>query len=118
MQLRHKDISRVLLLLLTIAVAFLLPKANGAVCKTQSQMTGAERDALLNAARTMASEVQSGDVQGLRANTIPAVAADFGGIAASVNSLKPLVQPAAITVDELYILDASTQPGGTSRTDF
>jgi hypothetical protein len=66
----------------------------------------------------MVGEVQSGDVEALRANTIPAVAADFSGIAGSVDSLKPLVQQAAITVDSLYALDASTDPVGAARTDF
>ncbi|MGO9337360.1 MAG: VWA domain-containing protein [Terracidiphilus sp.] len=81
-------------------------------------MTATQRDALSTAARTMVGEVQSGSVEALRANTLPAVAADFSGIAASVESLKPLVQQAAITVDSLYALDASTEPVGNDRTDF
>jgi hypothetical protein len=36
----------------------------------------------------------------------------------SVVQLKPLIQQAAITVDTLYILDASTDPAGAPRTDF
>ena len=107
------------LLLLLICAGVLLPvNAKAASCKTQSQMTAAERDALSSAARTMISEVQSGDVQALRTNTIPAVAADFGAIAGSVDSLKPLVQGAAITVDSLYLLDASAESVGVRRTDF
>jgi hypothetical protein len=81
-------------------------------------MTAAERDALSSAARTMISEVQSGDVQALRTNAIPAVAADFGAIAGSVDGLKPLVLGAAITVDSLYSLDASAESVGSPRTDF
>ncbi|MGA2051473.1 MAG: hypothetical protein ABSG96_27725, partial [Terracidiphilus sp.] len=81
-------------------------------------MTSAQRDSLLNAARAMIEEAQSGDLQGLRANTIPAVAADFGGISASIDTLKPLVQQATITVDSLYVLDASAEPAGVARTDF
>jgi hypothetical protein len=92
--------------------------AGAASCKTQSQMTAAERDALSRAARTMVSEVQAGDTEALRANTIPAVAAEFGGIAGSVTNLKPLVQEATITVDSLYALDASTESAGAGRTDF
>jgi hypothetical protein len=89
-----------------------------ASCKTQSQMTAAERDVLSTAARAMVGEVQSGDVQSLRANTIPAVAADFVGIAGSVAALKPFVQRAAITVDSLYALDSSSDSPGAARTDF
>lgn len=81
-------------------------------------MTSAQRDALSSTARAMAGHVQSGNVQALRANTIPAVAADFSGIASSAESLKPLVQHAAITIDDLYLLDASTEPAGAAQTSF
>jgi hypothetical protein len=106
------------LLLLTPGVLMLPLTAKAASCKTQSQMTAAERDALVSAARAMVGEVQSGDVQALRQSTIPAVAEDFAGIAGSVGTLKPLVQQAAITVDSLYLLDASTDPQNAARTDF
>jgi hypothetical protein len=81
-------------------------------------MTAVQRDALSSTARTLVGEVQSGDTQTLRASTIAAVAADFGGIAGSVDRLKPLVQRATITVDSLYALDASTESVGAGRTDF
>ena len=95
-----------------------LPRAYAASCKSESEMTTPERDALSSAARAMAGEVQSGDAQALQAKTIPAVAANFGGIAASVANLKPLVQHATLTVDDLYSLDASTEPAGSAATDF
>jgi hypothetical protein len=95
-----------------------LPDANAASCTTESQMTASQRDSLATAARAILAQVQSGDVQSLRANTIPQVAADFGGIAASAASLKPLMLGATITVDNLYALDASTEPAGAPRTDF
>jgi hypothetical protein len=81
-------------------------------------MTGAQRDTLADSARTIVANLQSGNVETLRANTLAAVAADFGGIAASVKNLQPLVQSATITVEEVYLLDASTDPAGLSRTDF
>ena len=119
MQLRPTNRHCGLLFFLTFAGALLLlPHANAASCKTGSQMTSAQRDAVSSTARAMAGEVQSGDVQALRANTIPAVAADFGGIAASADSLKPLIQHAAITVNDLYALDASSEPVGAPQTDF
>jgi len=102
----------------------MLPSAaSGVSCKTQSQLTTAERNVLSTAARQIASRVQAGDAQSLRANTIPAVAADFGGIASTVEGLAPLVQRATITIDSLYSLDASAQPGAPTqpagaRTDF
>jgi hypothetical protein len=57
-------------------------------------------------------------VQALQTETIPPVGADFSGIAASANGLKPLVEHAGITVDALYSLDASTEPAGSQETDF
>jgi hypothetical protein len=107
-----------MLLLLTSGAMTLSPAAKAASCKTQSQMTAAERDALSNAARGIVGQAQSGDIQALRQNTTPAVAADFAGIASSVDTLKPLVQHAAITVDSLYALDSSTDIAGAARTDF
>jgi hypothetical protein len=66
----------------------------------------------------MIGAVQSGDAQALRAKSIPAVAADFSGIADSVSRLAPILQSATITVDSLYALDASSEPTGVARTDF
>lgn len=118
MQLRPPKKQCGLLLFLTIAGLLTLPKANAASCATQSQMTAAQRNALSNAARSIVNNVQSGDVTALRASTIPAVAADFGGIATSAENLKPLVQHATITVDDLYLLDASSEPANSPQTDF
>ena len=100
------------------ACSLLIVEAHALGCKTESQLTPAERDALSSAAHSMMVAVQSGDVQSLQSNTIPAVAADFGGIAASVQSLKPLVQGATITINNLYFLDAAAETAGAARTDF
>ena len=107
-----------LLLPLVIQFGVLLPNAHGASCTTQSQMTSTQRDSLVAAAHAMATQIQRGDVQGLRASTIPSVAADFSGIIESVAKLRPLVQQATITIDALYILDASGDPAGSSKTEF
>lgn len=119
MQLSLKKTRRALLSLLAVGSLLpLVPQARAASCNTASQMTPAERTAMSNTVRAMAANVQSGDVQALRGNTIPAVAADFSGIAASVDTLKPLVQHATITVDALYSLDASTEPANSPQTSF
>lgn len=104
--------------LLILFVSLFVPVARGASCKSQAQMTPAQRNAIENAARTIAAQVQSGNVQAIRDNTIPAVATNFGGIAATAANLKPLVQNATITVDDLYSLDASSDPPGAPRTVF
>ena len=106
------------LALFTLHFVALLPSAFGVSCTTQSQMTPAQRDSLANTARAMAMQIRDGDIDGLRANTIPAVAADFSGISDSVTHLRPLIQQATFTVDTLYILDASANTAGAQRTDF
>ena len=92
--------------------------ALAASCTTESQMTATQRDAIVSAARDMATDIQRGSVMGLRSNTLPAVAAQFDGIAAAVNKLLPLIQHATITVDEVYDLDASSNGAGSQRTEF
>jgi len=106
------------LALFTLHCVAIIPFAFGASCTTQGQMTPAQRESLENTSRIMAMQIQTGDVQGLRAITIPAVAADFGGIQDSVVHLKPIIQQATVTVDSLYILDASADAPGEARTDF
>jgi hypothetical protein len=96
----------------------LVPVADAASCTTQSAMTPQERSALSVVARGILVQVQNGDVNGLKTNTLPAVAADFSGIASSVQSLQPEVQKATVTVDEIYDLDASTDQPGTANTQF
>lgn len=109
---------RLLSNLLLVGMAALPSGAFAASCLTQSQMTAVQRDALSNAAKEMLVQMQNGDVRGLQANTLPAIASDFSGIAASVQNLKPQMQNAALTVENVYILDASTQEAGAARTDF
>src|SRR5579871_5126640 len=99
-------------------LAAVLSCAFGASCTTQSQMTSIQRDSLANSARAMIAQVLNGNMQGLRANTIPSVASDFSGIMDSATQLKPLMQQATVTVDALYILDASADQAGAQRTDF
>jgi hypothetical protein len=94
------------------------PRSDAASCSTQAQMAAVQRDALANAARTLARQIQAGDVQGVQTNTLPAVAADFSGIAASIQTQKPLLDKASLTVDNLYLLDAASDPAGSPRTDF
>jgi hypothetical protein len=92
--------------------------ACAASCTTQAQMSAAQRDALANSARTLLVYMQSGNAQALQQSTIPSLAANFSGISGSVDRLRPLIQTATITVDDLYVLDASDNPAQASSTDF
>lgn len=100
------------------SIALITESAGAASCLTQAQMAPPQRDALANQARSFIALVQSGDTASLRARLLPAIASDFDGIAASVTTLKPLVQDATITVDNLYLLDASKDQPGAPRTQF
>lgn len=109
----------ILFLWALVCCSLTLPlRARAASCLTQAQMTDAQRTALVDAARMMMTEVQGGNLGAIRANTLPAIAADFNGIQRSVQYLEPIVQQASITVDNLYLLDASTDPPNQPQTDF
>ncbi len=92
--------------------------ARAAACSTQAQMSAAQRDGIVNAGRNLISAMQSGNVQALQDNVTPALAADFTGPSSPIGRLKPRIEGAAVTVDDLYLLDASSNPPGATATDF
>ena len=92
--------------------------AFGVSCKTQGAMTEAERAPLVQAARQIALDVQSGRSDDLKAATVPAVAASFNSIAQASSALSPLMAGATITVDAVYKLDASDAKPGDDQEQF
>jgi hypothetical protein len=118
MLLKPAKMQHALLFLFLLSVIAKIPFAHAASCTTQSQMTPAQRNTLAETARAALADVQSGNVQALRQITLPSVAADSNGMMNSVQHLLPLVRAASITVDELYLLDASKNPAGAPRADF
>ena len=100
---------------------FILSFGSGAFavsCTTQAQMTIAQRNGLSDAAKAMMGLIQRGDVRGLQGDTLPSVASDFSGIASTVANLKLQIQTATLTVENVYLLDASGQPAGSAPTEF
>jgi hypothetical protein len=85
----------------------LAAQAFGVSCTTQSQMGPAQSSALEQTARALAGNVQTGNTEAVRAQTIAAVASQFGGIANSIDAVDPAIQGARITVDALYLLNAA-----------
>ena len=77
-------------------------------CVTQSQMKSTDRDAIASAARSLATVVQSGDVNALRQLTLPEYAKDFSGMTSLVGNTAPKLKAAVLQVDQVYLLDAST----------
>lgn len=91
-----------------LAVGLVLPGMAGAeVCTTQSQMRPADRDALAAAASELAASVKAGDVAGIRAATGADLARDFTGVENVVASTTPHLKGGVLTVDQVYLLDAS-----------
>lgn len=81
--------------------------ASAEMCTTQSAMTAADRDTLATAARDLALKVQTGDVNGLRAATVPEYAKDFGGIGDVVGGTASKLKGGALSVEQVYLLDGS-----------
>jgi hypothetical protein len=81
--------------------------ASAEVCTTQSQMTATDRDALVAAARGLATKVQANDVSGLQAATAAEYAKDFTGIGPVVGTTSAKVKDGTPVVEQVYLLDAS-----------
>lgn len=94
------------------------PLSYSASCTTQAQMTAEQRNELAQTTRDFAGIVARNDTQALRVKMLPAVASDFAGIAASAQAIEPSMQNATITVDAMYVLDASKDQASGERTQF
>jgi hypothetical protein len=97
-------------------------------CTTQSQMSEADRSALVQVAKNLDAAIQTNNATTLKGLT---VAAEFEGISSTATRISPLITGSTLTIDALYGLDASdlktaaedTQffcgvPGGTLHVDF
>jgi hypothetical protein len=76
-------------------------------CTTQSQMTPTDLNPLVQASKTLMSQIQASDVAGVKASTVGSVAGQFDSIATEIQNTSPLTQGATITVSNIYLLDAS-----------
>jgi hypothetical protein len=81
--------------------------ASAVTCTTQSQMTDAQRGVYVQAARTLANDVQTSNLPAVKANTIATVAAQFDSIAGTIQSIAPNLQGATLTVESIYNLKAT-----------
>ena len=92
--------------------------AFGVSCKTQGAMTEAERAPIVQSARQIALDVQSGRTADLKTATVPEVAAKFDSIAQATTALTPLISGATITVNAVYRLDASDAKPSDEQEQF
>lgn len=94
-------------LLLFFAAVLPVGMANAVTCTTQSQMADAQRAAYAQATRSLATDVLSANVAGVKANTIASVAAQFDSIAGTIQSIAPSLQGATTTITSIYGLHAA-----------
>jgi hypothetical protein len=111
--------SRKLFALVITLVTLLAPARIFAVsCTNQSQMTESDRATLVQAAKTIASAVQTGNSSAVQALTIAKVKAQFDPIANTIERTAPLMAGATVTIDALYGLDASDLKAAAEDTVF
>jgi hypothetical protein len=103
------------------AIAFFLAfamRAKAVSCVTESQMNNAQRAEYIRALRALEAPIQAGNANGVKALTIPPVAASFDGIAQSIEALSPQIQGATFTVNSMYLLEATDVKPGAEETQF
>ncbi|HEX3471939.1 MAG TPA: hypothetical protein VHT28_12225 [Silvibacterium sp.] len=105
--------------LLALAAVLASPLAVQAVsCITSSEMTPAQRDALVETARTFGGQIQAGNAASVRQATIASVATQFDPVAASIQAVAPQIQAATLTVNAIYLLKASDLKAAQDETQF
>jgi hypothetical protein len=81
--------------------------ARATSCTTQAEMLQQDRDALVAAGGRLAVAVAEQDLATLKATLLPAVAQDWEGISAAVESSASLMKGGQIQLRSLYLLDAT-----------
>ncbi len=87
-------------------------------CTTQSQMKESDRSELASTARDIAAKVQTNDAAGLRAETVAEFASNFAPLQNLVAETSPKLSGATLTVDQVYLLDASQLQAGSEAQFF
>lgn len=106
-------------LLLAATAALVLPlTVRAESCTTESEMTPSQRTLYEQTARSLGTEILAGNTAAVRANTVAAVAAQFGSISGSIEQVSPLIQKATLTVDDLYNLNALDLKPDSSQAQF
>jgi hypothetical protein len=96
------------LLLIAALILAAAPSRAAETCTTQSQMQPAQRDALAQAATSLATKIQANSADAVRPLTIAEYQKDFSAMAGEIAATAPKLTGAQPQVEELYILDAST----------
>jgi hypothetical protein len=104
--------------LLVLAVTIMAPAGTAQTCASGADLDVPTKNAVEAAARQYLDMSKRGDVAGLKANSISAIAGDFGAIEQAVVTNKPYFSEGQATVGGTYVLDASQAKGPLPRADF
>jgi len=118
LDLRSPSRSYLAVLLVLAAVFASSPSARAVSCITGSQMTPAEREVLIQAARNLGTQIQGANINAVRQTTIAPVAAQFDPVAVSIQAVAPQIQGATLTVNAVYALKASDLKATQDETQF
>ncbi len=103
---------------LLIALVIASPAMMAQSCTSGADLDAHTKSAVEAAARQYLDMSTRGDVAGLKANSIPAIAGDFGSIEQAVVTNKQYLAQGPATFNGTYILDASQAKGTLPRADF
>ncbi len=81
--------------------------AQAETCITQSEIPAAQRDAIANTARSLATRVLANDAAALRAQSVAELAKDFGALQYLVATTAPKLAGGVPAVEQVYLLDAT-----------
>jgi hypothetical protein len=98
------------------AALLLLPiESRAANCTTQAELQPQDRNALVAAGGRLSEALAQQDFAALKAALLPAEAANWDGIRGAVESAAPLIKGGQVTLQTLYLLDATslTAPADT-----
>lgn len=97
---------------------FLSPAAHAQTCFNGPDLEAPTKNAIESAARRYFDMSVRGDVAGLKANVIPAIADDFGSIEQAVVTNKTFLAGGQPEITGTYLLDASQAKALLPRADF
>ncbi len=100
-----------------LAISF-LASAPAQTCFNGPDLDAPTRNAIESAARKYLDMSAHGDVAGLKANAIPAIAGDFGSIEQAVVTNKQFLAGGQPAITGTYVLDASQAKATLPRADF
>lgn len=92
--------------------------ATAQTCSSGTELNSATAAAINGAARQYFDMSTRGDVAGLKANAIPAVAGNFGGIEQAVVTNKSFLAQAQPRLAGTYLLDATQSKGALQQAEF